>query len=62
MYLKGYKSFDHVSIYTFLETKPNVKKHFDELGGYSSVDELRNLVNVENTDAYYDNIVKMNFL
>lgn len=62
MYLKGYKSFDHVSIYTFLETKPNVKKHFDELGGYTSVDELRNLVNVENVDAYYDNIVKMNFL
>lgn len=62
MYSQGYKSFDHVSIYAFLETKPNVKSHFDELGGYHSVDELRSLVSTENIDAYYDNLVKMNTL
>lgn len=62
LYAKGYKSFDHVSIYSFLETKPTVKRHFDTLGGYHSVDELRSLVNVENVDAYYDNLVKMNIL
>ncbi|MBQ3543405.1 MAG: hypothetical protein IJA34_00195 [Lachnospiraceae bacterium] len=62
MYLHGYKSFDHVSIYTFLESKPNVKKHFEELGGYTSIDELRSLVSIDNVDAYYDKIVKMNFL
>lgn len=62
MYLQGYKSFDHVSIYTFLETKPNVKEKFDNLGGYRSVEELKNLVNTDNTEAYYDNIVKLNAL
>lgn len=62
MYLQGYKSFDHVSIYTFLETKPNVKDKFDNLGGYRSVEELKNLVNIDNIEAYYDNIIKLNAL
>lgn len=62
MYLQGYKSFDHVTIYSFLETKPTLKKRFEVLGGYKSIEELRGLVNVENVDAYYDTIVKMNFL
>lgn len=51
-----------MTIYTFLENKPTVKKHFDELGGYPTVSELCSLVNVENIDAYYDKIAKMNTL
>ena len=62
MYLQGYKSFDSVSMYAFLENKSAVKKHFDELGGYHSIEELRSLVNVDNVDAYYDSICKMNTL
>lgn len=62
IYQQGFKSLDHVTIYSFLEGKPTVKKHFDELGGYHSVEELRNLVNIENVEAYYDKIVKMNTL
>ena len=34
MFNQGFKSFDNVTIYTFLEGKPTVKKHFDELGGF----------------------------
>ena len=62
MYAQGLKSFDHVSIYTFLENKPTVKEHFEELGGYNSIEELRSLVSTDNIDAYYDEICKMNTL
>ena len=50
-----------LTLFTFLENKPTVKKHFDELGGYATVSELCSLVNPENVDAYYDKIAKMNF-
>lgn len=62
MYNQGFRSFDNVTIYTFLENKPTVKKHFDELGGYATVSKLCSLVNPENVDAYYDKIAKMNTL
>ena len=51
MYNQGFRSFDNVTIYTFLENKPTVKKHFDELGGYATVSELCSLVNPENVGA-----------
>lgn len=62
MFNQGFKSFDNVTIYTFLEGKPTVKKHFEELGGYATVSELYGLVNPENVDAYYDKVAKMNTL
>lgn len=62
MYKQGYKSFDNVTIYTFLESKPTVKKHFEKLGGYPTINELCSLVNPDNVDAYYDKIAKMNTL
>jgi len=62
LYKQGYKSFDNMTIYTFLEDKPATKKSFDERGGYKEVETLRNLVNVDNISAYYDKIVKTNTL
>lgn len=62
MYNQGFKSFDNVTIYTFLEGKPTVKKHFDDIGGYAAVADISSLVNPENVDAYYDKIAKMNTL
>lgn len=62
LYLKGLHSFDHVSIYSFLENKPNLKSHFDELGGYKTVKELKSLVDADNVSAYYDSLCKMNML
>ena len=62
MFLQGFKTFDNVTMYSFLESKPTLKKRFDVLGGYRSVEELKGLVHVENVDAYYDTLVKMNFL
>ena len=62
LFNQGYKSFDNVTIYTFLEDKPTLKKHFDELGGYKSVEDLRSLININNLEAYYDKIAKANTL
>lgn len=62
LYKQGFKSFDNMTIYTFLEDKPNVKKSFDERGGYREVESLRELVDIDNVDAYYDKIAKANTL
>jgi replicative DNA helicase len=62
LYQQKLKSFDHVSIYTYLEGKPTLKKHFEELGGYKSVEDLRSIVNTDNIGSYYDTIAKKNTL
>lgn len=62
LYKQGYKAFDNISIYTFLDDKPAIKKQYDKMGGYKTVEELRGLVDVENVDAYFDQIAKSNTL
>jgi replicative DNA helicase len=62
LYKQGYRSFDNVTIYTFLEDKPTVKESFETLGGYKTIEDLRSIVNTENVEAYYDRIVKSNFI
>lgn len=62
MYHQGFKSFDNAAIYTFLEGKPTIKKHFDNLGGYATVMDLLQIADLNNIDAYYDRIAKMNTL
>lgn len=59
---EGLQSFDHVSIYSFLESKPKIKQRFEEYGGMRTVDELRGLVNADNVEAYFDKLVKANLL
>jgi replicative DNA helicase len=51
-----------VSVYTYLENKPKLKEHFESLGGYHTVEEIRSLYNTENITGYYDKIIKMNML
>lgn len=62
MYNQGFRSFDNVTIYTFIRDKPTIRKHFDALGGYATIRELCSLVNPDNADAYYDKVAKMNTL
>jgi replicative DNA helicase len=62
MYQNKYKNFDNVSIDSFLENKKVLKDGFNNRGGYRSVEEIRSLLNIDNIDAYYDEIAKNNYL
>lgn len=58
----GYQAFDNISIYTYLEDKPTLKKGFEKRGGYSSVAEITSLLSEDNIDSYYDDLIKNNML
>lgn len=62
MYMQGYKSLDNMSVVTFIDSKPEIKKKFESYGGYREVNNLVQLVNPDNIDAYYDKICRMNSL
>ncbi len=62
LYNAGYKNFDNITIYNFLQDKPNIKETFDNYGGYREVESLKQLVNVENVEAYFDKVAKLNTL
>lgn len=58
----GVNVFDEMSIMTFLAKYPDIKKHYEELGGYSSIRDIKNVVNEENIEYYYDELCKSNML
>lgn len=62
LYDAGFRKFDNITVYGFLQNKPNVKETFEDYGGYREVENLKQLVNVENVDAYFDKIAKLNTL
>lgn len=62
LYNAGFRKFDNITVYEFLQNKPEVKETFDNYGGYREVENLKQLVNIENVDAYFDKIAKLNTL
>lgn len=62
LYKEGFKEFDAVTLETFLSNKPALRKTYEKYGGYTTVKELRSLVNPDNVDGYFDQITKMNSL
>ena len=58
----GYSSFDSTTFYEYLSDKESLKDGFDERGGYKTVSDICGLINVDNIDGYYDNLVKSNLL
>lgn len=60
MYEQGIKTFDSISIDTFLTGKAAAKKKYDAYGGYATVRELKALTSVDNVTSYYDDISKRN--
>ena len=62
LYLSGYRTFDHVTLDTFLASKDKIRKRFEEYGGYREVQQLISIVDSSNVDAYFDKIKKMNSL
>lgn len=62
MYKLNYKSFDDASIYSYVEGKETLKNGFARRGGYKSVDDIKKILNEDNIDTYYDELVKSNML
>ena len=62
LYRAGYQVADNMSLYTYLEDKKETKKKFEERGGFNTVKEITDIVNVNNLDGNYDELVKNNIL
>lgn len=58
----GYKSLDHASIYGHLKDDEDIRKKFNSLGGYQTVDKMCKIINTENVESYYDTLTKGNML
>lgn len=62
MYRKNYKTFDDITITTYLKNYPEIEKRFEEYGGLTSIHEMLSLVSTDNIEGYYDALVKNNIL
>jgi replicative DNA helicase len=62
MFKLGYKSFDDASIYSYVEGKETLKNGFARRGGYKTVEEIKKILNEDNVERYYDELVKNNML
>lgn len=62
LYEAGYRNFDHVTLETFLEGYKEIRKEYENRGGWKTVDDLKSIVNPNNIDAVFDKIAKMNNL
>ena len=58
----GYSVADVMSIYEYLEDKKDIKNGFERRGGYDSIKEITDLLNLGNLDVYYDELAKNNLL
>ena len=59
---KGIKNFNEISIATFLEEFPELKAEYKNRGGWKSIDEAISMLEPENTEAYYNALIKNNLL
>lgn len=58
----GYSNFDSATLHTFLSDKSALKDAFDRRGGYATINEIKGLIESDNLDSYYDDLVKNNIL
>ena len=59
---QGLNTFDNLSVDTYMSTRPEIKKMYDEYGGWKEIETLKNLSNEENIASYFDQINKNNYL
>ncbi|GIN68501.1 DNA helicase [Bacillus glycinifermentans] len=58
----NYRSFDDASIFSYIEGKDAIKNGFIRRGGIKTVDEIKSILNEENIDTYFDELIKSNML
>jgi len=59
---QGLNSFDNLSVDNYLSTRPEIKKRYDDYGGWKEIEQLTNLTSEENVTSYFDQINKANYL
>lgn len=62
MYKNGFRTFDGITLDTYLSTRPKIEKRFNEYGGMHEVEQLKSLIHTDNVDGYFDAIAKKNSL
>lgn len=62
LHQEGFRIFDLVTVTNYLENKKALSDWFNTHGGYRAVEEMITLINLDNSDKYYDDINKRNIL
>lgn len=62
MYRLGYKSFNDASIYSYAEGKDTIKNGYERRGGFKTISEIMRILDTDNVETYYDELVKNNIL
>lgn len=62
MYNLGYNSFDDASIFSYIHNNEILLEGFNNRGGIREIDAMRSILNEENIESYYDQLVKNNML
>lgn len=59
---KGIKSFDEVSIISFLKDYPELEDKYNSKGGFTPIKDILNILDTNNIDSYYNELNKNNML
>lgn len=62
MVSKGIKSFNEISVISYLESYPELKKQYEDKGGWKSISDYLDILDEDNIEAYYNELVKQNLL
>lgn len=62
LYEMEYQSFDEVTVYTYLQGNTTLLEGFNRRGGQRTVNEIRDILDVNNVETYYDQLLKSNML
>lgn len=62
LYEMEYQSFDEVTVYTYLQGNETLLEGFNRRGGQRTVNEIRDILDVNNVETYYDQLLKSNML
>lgn len=59
---QGYNVIDEVAMEAYLIDKPNTKDIYYEYGGWKTIKEMIGIVEIDNFEKYYDDLLKYNIL
>lgn len=62
MIKKGIKTFDEISLITFLNDYPDLKSEYETKGGWKAITDYTEILDVDNIEAYYNELIKNNLL